>query len=126
MASKNNTKTTKVEKSHRNSVQPTKESILGNVSEVKFYYKIGNIVYLTAFPKKHADCFFYCKGIIKETIIKNDRPVYRVQICEVANKPIFCSSPPDPKHLLGKVVTKREHELTKNLSPLMTPKKWVK
>lgn len=126
METKKQTKTTEMEEPHRDSVRGTKEKVLGDIPKVKFRYKVGDTVYFTAYPKKNPDCFFVCEGVVEVTTNKNGRPTYRIKIYSVGDKPLIGKSKADSKHLLGKIVTKRENELTKTLSSLMEPKEWIK
>lgn len=96
-----------------------------NERKIKFRYKKDDEIFFTAFPKRHPNCFFICQGIIVETLSKINRPIYRVQIIKVGKRPLVKCDQANPYHLLNKIIIKKEIELTKYLTQLMTPDKWI-
>lgn len=99
---------------------------MGKVSKLNGFV-VKESVYVTAFPKKERGTFFVCEGEILEFIKSaNNKDLCKIRIVNVAEKPLCGDVEANPRHLLGKVVTKSFKDISKQLYPMMTPKKWIK
>jgi hypothetical protein len=89
-------------------------------------YKVDDLIYTTAYPKNCPCTFYTCKCRITGIIEKRRTFIYKVQIVEVGTPPIIVTATKtDPKHLLNKIITKREIDITKTLSVIMEPSEWT-
>lgn len=89
-------------------------------------YQKGQVVYINAFLKSEKGKFFVCKCLIEEIPQPNQRRVYKVKIVAVADKALGVKvSTPAQASLLGRVITKRENEMVKEIAPFMLPKAWI-
>lgn len=128
----------KVEEPRRQAVQSGKEKILGSIPKVngthvqqhkKKYappqYKKGQLVYVVAYLKGQEGKFYVCQAEIEETPQPDQRRLYKVKIMAVGDRAIGGEPTPTQASLLGRTITKRENEITRDLAPFMAPPKWI-
>ena len=126
-----------MEITQQNTIRQSETQILGEFSKVTENqdnknkknksptYKIGDIVYLTAFFKKYKGQFFICRGTIKECPSLNTRRIYKIYINAVGDAPVGGEVTPLQASLLGRDILKHETEINKELPYFMMPKKWI-
>ena len=89
-------------------------------------YNVGQEIYINAFLKSEKGKFFVCKCRVEETPQPNQRRVYKVKIIAVADHAVGAKMKvPTQASLLGRVITKRENEMTQTLASFMMPKTWI-
>lgn len=89
-------------------------------------YRVGDEVFINAFLKTIKGKFFVCKCNIEQTPQPNQRRVYKVKIVSVADHAVGDKrSTPTQASLLGRVITKRENEMTQTIPDFMMPKAWI-
>lgn len=88
-------------------------------------YRKGDEVFLWAFLKKYKGNFFMCRADIDECPEPNARRVYKVKITAVSEAAIGSSQTPAQASLLGRVITKRENEISKDIPGFLMPKAWI-
>ena len=134
------TQGTKVEIPHWQAVQSSKKKILGTVSKVNMKpkseeqqkrryappeYRLDDIIYITAFLKEEKSKYFICQASIVEVPKPDQRRLYKVKITAVADRAIGSLPTPIQACLLGRTITKRENEITREISPFMAPPQWI-
>lgn len=89
--------------------------------------KHGSRTYFTAFLKQDKETFYVCGGTIVQTPENKDRQVYKVKIDEVSLTPIGKKEENNSQAaLLGRIITKKFTELSKEPNEFMRPKAWIK
>ena len=88
-------------------------------------YKRGDKIYLWAFLKKYKGNFFMCRATIDECPKPNTRRVYKVKITAVSEAAIGSKETPAQATLLGRIITKRENEISKVVPGFLIPKSWI-
>jgi hypothetical protein len=84
----------------------------------------GDLVYFTAFLKKDKDTFYLCRGHITECPPNNKQP-YKVKIKSVGCRPVGGDDCLDQASLLGRTISKKTNELTKQPLEAMVPPGWI-
>ena len=130
MESKTRTERTKMEISHRETVQPRKEKLLGNISELDKKYgppifKVDEELFTTIYMIENKSKFYVCKVKVLEAPKYNQRRLYKVKVIAVSDRAIGSQPTPLQASILGRNISKRETELSRELPSFMEPKKWI-
>ena len=82
-------------------------------------------VFFTAFLKQNKEKFYVCKGIITKSPQAKERQIYRVKITAVAVHSVGGEDSYNQSILIGKEITKKLSELSKEPPEFMKPSGWI-
>lgn len=85
----------------------------------------GMEVFFTAFLKQDKEKFYVCKGVVIQAPQAKERQVYKVKITSVAIHPVGGEDSYHQSSLLGKQITKKLSELSKEPPEFMKPSGWI-
>lgn len=87
-------------------------------------YKVGDTVYFTAYLKKEREKFYVCKGVIQGTPDETHH-LYKVKIVGISDRAVGSDPVVKQASLLGVTISKKGREMSRNLSPILTPQAWI-
>ena len=85
----------------------------------------GTEVFFTAFLKQDKEKFYVCKGVVVQSPEAKERQIYKVKVVAIATHSIGGEETLHQSNLLGKQITKKLSELSKEPPEFMKPSGWI-
>ena len=103
---------------------------MGNISELDKKYgppifKVDEELFTTIYMIENKSKFYVCKVKVLEAPKYNQRRLYKVKVIAVSDRAIGSQPTPLQASILGRNISKRETELSRELPSFMEPKKWI-